>query len=70
MEARAPKDLHDTITEKMGHPEGIFMSVDPDPASRWHVTVSGSGDSARIGRLNQVAQQIAVELRKKFSLKA
>jgi hypothetical protein len=70
MEARPAKELHDMIVEAMGNPEGFSLTIAPDPASGWHVTVYASGDLNRTTKYNQIALQIADELRQKYSLKA
>jgi hypothetical protein len=67
---RAPqRELHDLIVWEMGLPEGVYVTVDPDPSTGWHVSVSASGEPSRTARYNLMAQEIAARLRQKYSLK-
>jgi hypothetical protein len=69
MEALTANELREMIAARMSRPEGVFLTVAPNPAGSWHVTVSASGEPSRATRYNQMAQEIAAELRQKYSLK-
>jgi hypothetical protein len=69
MEERTAKELQEIITVRMNNPKGVYLTVAPDPSCGWHVTASAAGEAIRAINYNQIAQEIAAELRQKYSLK-
>jgi hypothetical protein len=70
MEPRTAKELGEMILEQMGMPEGVYLTVAPETGAGWGVSVSAVGDPNRAVNYNQMAQNIAAELRNKYSLQS
>lgn len=70
MGSRTAKELGEMILKQMGSPEGVYLGVAPETGAGWGVTVSATGDPNRAVNYNQMAQNIAAELKKKYSLKS
>ena len=70
MFARTAKQLHDMIVVQMGNPDGVYLTVAPSPAYGWDISVSATGAPSRAVKYNQIAQEIAAELRQKNTLTA